>query len=228
MNGFGYSTLDSILLNIPSGAAQIMALWIAGYFLSFQLLDESLTPRYRYLASRFKGIRHFLALGGLLVAIIGAAMIYGLPTERKVARLMFVHISIIMFSRLSTNKMLQRILSPSWLQRKLRSASGPDPSKCCRSYKEEYYNFIRVRCVSPPRRNEYPDFLSDNRLGTVWAISSGPSCSSRTKIPDINQDSPPCLSVSVPRLYFSAHCTSSLLETIERQAFPSIILNLKF
>ena len=44
----------------------------------------------RYLASRFKGIRHFLALGGILVAIIGAAMIYGLPTERKIPRLMFV------------------------------------------------------------------------------------------------------------------------------------------
>jgi hypothetical protein len=47
---------------------------------------------HRYLASRFKAIRHFLALGGLLVAITGAAMIYGLPTERKVARLMFVYV----------------------------------------------------------------------------------------------------------------------------------------
>jgi hypothetical protein len=55
-------------------------------------LNSLLKLHYRHLASRFKGIGHFLAVNGLLVAIIGAAMIYGLPTERKVARLMCVYI----------------------------------------------------------------------------------------------------------------------------------------
>ncbi|KAH7007075.1 major facilitator superfamily domain-containing protein [Ilyonectria destructans] len=71
VNGFGYSQFQSTLLNMPSGAAQIMALWTSGF-----------------LATRLKGARHFLMLGGICVAIVGASLIYAMPDNRKVPRLL--------------------------------------------------------------------------------------------------------------------------------------------
>ncbi|KAJ5376446.1 hypothetical protein N7509_013332 [Penicillium cosmopolitanum] len=59
VNGFGFSKFNSTLLGMPSGASQVLALWISGY-----------------LASRFNGIRHFLMIGGLLVALLGAVLIF--------------------------------------------------------------------------------------------------------------------------------------------------------
>lgn len=41
-----------------------------------------------YLATRFKGIRHFLMIGGLLVALLGGVLIFALPESNRVGRLM--------------------------------------------------------------------------------------------------------------------------------------------
>ncbi|KAJ0413375.1 major facilitator superfamily domain-containing protein [Aspergillus carlsbadensis] len=71
VNGFGFSRFESTLLNMPSGAAQIMVLWISGY-----------------ITMKWKGVRHFVMMGGMLVAILGAALIYALPDSQRVARLM--------------------------------------------------------------------------------------------------------------------------------------------
>ncbi|CEJ61255.1 hypothetical protein PMG11_09792 [Penicillium brasilianum] len=71
VNGFGFSKFTSTLLGMPSGASQVLALWISGY-----------------LASSFKGIRHFLMIGGLLVALLGGVLIFTLPDSNRVGRLL--------------------------------------------------------------------------------------------------------------------------------------------
>ncbi|KAJ5578604.1 uncharacterized protein N7459_007568 [Penicillium hispanicum] len=71
VNGFGFSKFSSTLLGIPSGASQVLALWISGY-----------------LASRFRGVRHFIMIGGLLVALLGAVLIFALPDSNRVGRLL--------------------------------------------------------------------------------------------------------------------------------------------
>ncbi|KIM97181.1 hypothetical protein OIDMADRAFT_130322 [Oidiodendron maius Zn] len=70
VNGFGFTKFQSTLLNMPSGAAQILALWIAGY-----------------ITMKVNGSRHFVMIGGVLVAIIGSSLIYALPNSHRVARL---------------------------------------------------------------------------------------------------------------------------------------------
>ncbi|CAI7638702.1 unnamed protein product [Penicillium crustosum] len=70
VNGFGFTKFQSTLLGMPSGASQVLALWISGY-----------------LATRFKGIRHFLMIGGLLVALLGGVLIFALPESNRVGRL---------------------------------------------------------------------------------------------------------------------------------------------
>ncbi|CAI7636454.1 unnamed protein product [Penicillium glandicola] len=70
VNGFGFTKFESTLLGMPSGASQVLALWISGY-----------------LATRFKGIRHFLMIGGLLVALLGGVLIFALPDSNRVGRL---------------------------------------------------------------------------------------------------------------------------------------------
>ncbi|OQD97014.1 hypothetical protein PENSOL_c013G02290 [Penicillium solitum] len=70
VNGFGFTKFESTLLGMPSGASQVLALWISGY-----------------LATRFKGIRHFLMIGGLLVALLGGVLIFALPESNRVGRL---------------------------------------------------------------------------------------------------------------------------------------------
>ncbi|KAJ9151759.1 Major facilitator superfamily domain, general substrate transporter [Pleurostoma richardsiae] len=70
VNGFGFTKFQSTLLNMPSGACQIMALWISGY-----------------ITLKVKGVRHFVMIGGVFVAIIGSALIYALPDSHRVARL---------------------------------------------------------------------------------------------------------------------------------------------
>ncbi|CAI7605015.1 unnamed protein product [Penicillium discolor] len=57
-------------LSQAKGASQVLALWISGY-----------------LATRFKGIRHFLMIGGLLVALLGGVLIFALPESNRVGRL---------------------------------------------------------------------------------------------------------------------------------------------
>lgn len=37
---------------------------------------------------KIKGIRHFLMIGGLLVALLGASLIYALPDSNRVGRLL--------------------------------------------------------------------------------------------------------------------------------------------
>ncbi|KAI9734259.1 MAG: hypothetical protein M1834_002363 [Cirrosporium novae-zelandiae] len=71
INGFGFSKLGTTLLGMPMGAAQVIALWISGW-----------------LAGYFKNCRLIVMAGGLGVAIISAAMIYAIPSEYSVARLM--------------------------------------------------------------------------------------------------------------------------------------------
>ncbi|KAH8669093.1 major facilitator superfamily domain-containing protein [Xylariales sp. PMI_506] len=70
VNGFGFTQFQSTLLNMPSGAAQIIALWISGY-----------------ITMKFNGIRHFVMIGGILVAILGGSLIYALPDEQRIGRL---------------------------------------------------------------------------------------------------------------------------------------------
>lgn len=41
-----------------------------------------------YLATRFQGIRHFLMIGGLLVALIGGVLIFALPESNRIGRLL--------------------------------------------------------------------------------------------------------------------------------------------
>ncbi|KAJ5607866.1 hypothetical protein N7537_004485, partial [Penicillium hordei] len=71
VNGFGFTKFESTLLGMPSGASQVLALWISGY-----------------LATRLKGIRHFLMIGGLLVALLGGVLIFALPESNRAGRLM--------------------------------------------------------------------------------------------------------------------------------------------
>ncbi|KAK6209245.1 hypothetical protein LQW54_006457 [Pestalotiopsis sp. IQ-011] len=77
INGFGFTKFQSTLLGMPSGAAQVLALWISGY-----------------IASRFNGCRHFLMIGGILIAILGSALIYGLSEEHRVGRLLGYYIIV--------------------------------------------------------------------------------------------------------------------------------------
>ncbi|EOD44417.1 putative mfs allantoate protein [Neofusicoccum parvum UCRNP2] len=71
VEGFGYSTLGTTLLGMPSGATQIAALWLSGYA-----------------AGRFPRARVALMLGGVGVALAGTVMMYAIPEERKVGRLL--------------------------------------------------------------------------------------------------------------------------------------------
>ncbi|KAH8669089.1 major facilitator superfamily domain-containing protein [Xylariales sp. PMI_506] len=71
VNSFGFTTFESTLLNMPAGAAQIMALWITGF-----------------VAAKVKGSRHLLMIGGNLVATLGSALIYALPDEKRVGRVL--------------------------------------------------------------------------------------------------------------------------------------------
>ncbi|RDW82343.1 hypothetical protein BP6252_03455 [Coleophoma cylindrospora] len=77
INGFGYTKFESTLLNMPTGACQIAALWISGY-----------------LASKYKGFRIILMGGGLCVAILGASLVYALPTSQRIGRLIGNYILI--------------------------------------------------------------------------------------------------------------------------------------
>jgi hypothetical protein len=43
---------------------------------------------FSYLATRLKGIRHFLMIGGLLVALLGGVLIFALPESNRAGRLM--------------------------------------------------------------------------------------------------------------------------------------------
>lgn len=75
---------------MPSGASQVLGLWISGYaYTSHTRVRVELTiiPR-SYLAMKIKGIRHFLMIGGLLVALLGASLIYALPDSNRVGRLL--------------------------------------------------------------------------------------------------------------------------------------------
>ncbi|KAL1614556.1 hypothetical protein SLS56_012064 [Neofusicoccum ribis] len=71
VEGFGYSTLGTTLLGMPSGATQIAALWLSGYA-----------------AGRFPRARVALMLGGVGVALAGTVMMYAIPEEHKVGRLL--------------------------------------------------------------------------------------------------------------------------------------------
>ncbi|KAJ6124208.1 hypothetical protein N7471_011525 [Penicillium samsonianum] len=71
VNGFGFTKFESTLLGMPSGASQVLALLISGY-----------------LATRFQDIRHFLMIGGLLVALIGGVLIFALPESNRIGRLL--------------------------------------------------------------------------------------------------------------------------------------------
>ncbi|KAH8205254.1 hypothetical protein TruAng_000501 [Truncatella angustata] len=80
INGFGYTKFQTTLLGMPSGAAQVLALWISGY-----------------VAAKATGCRHFLMIGGVLVAILGSSLIYALPEEQGLGRL-FGYYLIVGFS----------------------------------------------------------------------------------------------------------------------------------
>ncbi|PCG94221.1 Major facilitator superfamily domain, general substrate transporter [Penicillium occitanis (nom. inval.)] len=77
VNSFGFTKFQSTLLGMPSGASQVLSLWISGY-----------------LAMKIKGIRHFLMIGGLLVALLGASLIYALPDSNRVGRLLGYYLLI--------------------------------------------------------------------------------------------------------------------------------------
>ncbi|ETS74221.1 hypothetical protein PFICI_14087 [Pestalotiopsis fici W106-1] len=77
LNGFGFTKFQATLLGMPTGATQVMALWIAGY-----------------LAAKVNGCRHFLMIGGILIAILGSSLIYGLSDEQRVGRLFGYYIIV--------------------------------------------------------------------------------------------------------------------------------------
>lgn len=56
---------------MPSGACQIIALWTAGY-----------------IATKVNGTRHFIMLGGILVALLGSLLIYCFPSSERIPRLL--------------------------------------------------------------------------------------------------------------------------------------------
>lgn len=56
---------------MPSGACQIIALWLSGY-----------------IATKVKGTRHLLMLGGIVVALLGSLLIYCFPSSERMPRLL--------------------------------------------------------------------------------------------------------------------------------------------
>ncbi|KAK0612756.1 Allantoate permease, partial [Lasiodiplodia hormozganensis] len=66
VEGFGFSTLGTTLLGMPSGGVQIVALWVSGW-----------------IAGRFTGkkggARVGLMLGGIGVALVGTVLMYAIP-----------------------------------------------------------------------------------------------------------------------------------------------------
>ncbi|KAH8896863.1 MFS general substrate transporter [Thozetella sp. PMI_491] len=77
VKSFGFTQLQSTLLNMPSGACQIMALWISGY-----------------IGMRFSGVRHFIMIGGVLIALLGGVLIYTLSDPQRVGRLIGYYILV--------------------------------------------------------------------------------------------------------------------------------------
>lgn len=52
------------------------------------MVDSTANRYASYVAAKVKGSRHFLMIGGILIAILGSALIYALPTEQRIGRLM--------------------------------------------------------------------------------------------------------------------------------------------
>ncbi|RMZ42096.1 hypothetical protein CA14_010594 [Aspergillus flavus] len=77
IEGFGYSKLGTTLLGMPFGGAQVLALLITGF-----------------LAGRIKNCRIILMCGGLVVAILGLSLMYALPEENKLGRLLGYYLAI--------------------------------------------------------------------------------------------------------------------------------------
>ncbi|GAB1201500.1 hypothetical protein APSETT445_000074 [Aspergillus pseudonomiae] len=77
IEGFGYSKLGTTLLGMPFGGAQVVALLITGF-----------------LAGTIKNCRIILMCGGLVVAILGMSLMYALPEENKIGRLLGYYLAI--------------------------------------------------------------------------------------------------------------------------------------
>ncbi|KAM0806808.1 putative Major facilitator superfamily domain-containing protein [Seiridium cardinale] len=77
VNGFGFTKFQATLLGMPTGVTQVMALWIAGYT-----------------ATKFNGCRHFLMIGGILIATLGSSLIYALSDEQRIGRLFGYYIIV--------------------------------------------------------------------------------------------------------------------------------------
>ncbi|KAK2598857.1 hypothetical protein N8I77_012239 [Diaporthe amygdali] len=75
INGFGFSTLNSLLLVMPAGA----------YAGTVQLL-------FPYLASKYKDLRSWIYLGGQLLSTLAALLLWLLPLSAKGALLFAVYI----------------------------------------------------------------------------------------------------------------------------------------
>lgn len=75
INGFGFSTLNSLLLVMPAGA----------YAGTVQLL-------FPYLASKYKDLRSWIYLGGQLLTTLAALLLWLLPLSAKGALLFAVYI----------------------------------------------------------------------------------------------------------------------------------------
>ncbi|KAK6077754.1 transporter [Seiridium cupressi] len=71
INGFGFTKFQATLLGMPTGVTQVMALWIAGY-----------------IVTKLNGCRHFLMIGGILIATLGSSLIYALSDEQRIGRLL--------------------------------------------------------------------------------------------------------------------------------------------
>ncbi|KAB8254209.1 major facilitator superfamily domain-containing protein [Aspergillus pseudonomiae] len=77
IEGFGYSKLGTTLLGMPFGGAQVVALLITGF-----------------LAGTIKNCRIILMCGGLVIAILGMSLMYALPEENKIGRLLGYYLAI--------------------------------------------------------------------------------------------------------------------------------------
>ena len=91
---------------------------------------------------KVNGSRHFVMIGGVVVAIIGVSLIYALPNSYRVARLMSVLITGNPGLVKRLTKHLQWLLPPGGIQRHVCADSQPYPGQCCGANKEDRYYFF--------------------------------------------------------------------------------------
>jgi hypothetical protein len=142
-----------------------------------------------YLASRFNGIRHFLMIGGLLVALLGGVLIFVLPDSNRIGRLLWVSSFLNHRIYIIIADTFKRLLSTRRFQCYFCHILDPTAIQCGWSYQEDdfYVCFLRQVSVSFFMTRQY-------LLMYVWAVTalvtlSGLNFSSSERLLDISPDS---------------------------------------